>query len=337
MAACSYLLFAYFLDASQPWNLHYAYSADGLHYSELNGGAAVLNCTQFSMRDPFINVAPDGRYYMVATNGQNFGGTPTILQWVSDDLIHWSPEHVIDVMGSQFFPPPTTVDDLWAPEWRWDAAKGEFMVFWAARGKGLLPALPSPNCSGQQDYRFGFFQTHTPDFVHFSPPTLFFDPGCYFTGDGGIDGDLVQDEKGQFVFVYKDARGVGEGHGAELKRGVRLATSVGIAGPYTNASVSDLLVPTLVEAPEVHTAPTGGPPGYLLYFDCSFWPTPPGQPRPPFGVAHSPSLAQPVFTTLPGSCTGNSSAVSFPRGATHGSFVCITDQQLQALRSAFPG
>jgi hypothetical protein len=338
--SCPHLLFSYFLDRTQPWSLHYAVSQDGTHWTPLNNGYPTMNCTIQSLRDPFVNVGPDNKtFHLVATNGENFGGTPTILHWSSSDLITWSAEQVIDIMGPQFFPPPAAVNDLWAPEWRWDPVTNRYMVFFAARGTGIMPDLPSPNCTGTQSSRFAFFRSFTTDFLNFTTPEVFFDPGCFFTGDGGIDADLVQDENGRYLFVYKDARGVGEGVAVEAHRGIRLAYSDTIDGPYLNATITDFLVPTLVEAPEIYRVPDNSPlgGGFFLYFDCSFWPVPSGYPRPPFGVAHSPTLSQFSFTTLEGSCTGNNTAnMQFPVGATHGSFICISDSQLSALEAAFP-
>lgn len=80
----------------------------------------------------------------------------------------------------------------------WDDAKGQYFVFWAARGSGLLPANPPTGpCNNTDTARFAFYGSWTPDFSNgsFSQPFVFFDPGCNMSapvGDGGIDGDLVQ-------------------------------------------------------------------------------------------------------------------------------------------------
>ena len=343
-AACTALLFAYFLEQDEA--LHYAVSRDGLVWSPpLNGGAPVLNCSASSLRDPFIARSPAGGFRMVATNGAGFGGTPTILTWPSDDLVTWGRETVAAVMSPAFFPPHASVANTWAPEWVWDAgagASGRYLAFWAARGDGIAPALPGPGCPGNASGRFAFFAAHSDDLIAFDPPFLLFDPGCWATGDGGIDGDLVFDAaRRMWVLAYKDARGLGEGHAAEELRGIRVVTAPALLGPWTNATTSALLVPPLVEAPElVMELPAGAQPGVLLYYDCSFYPTPQGAPRPPYGVARAPSLAEPyAFTPLPGACLGNATGdavVSFPPGATHGSFVCVTEAELQAVLAAFP-
>ena len=82
---CRNLLTAFFASAEQ---LLYAVSADGLRFTNLNGGKAVLASTP-TLRDPFINRLPDGSgYALVATDGQGFGDTPNILTWRSTDLIN---------------------------------------------------------------------------------------------------------------------------------------------------------------------------------------------------------------------------------------------------------
>ena len=330
-AAGDSLLFAFFGPVEA---LYYATSPDGLIWTVLNKKLPVLkaNITPTSMRDNYLNVAPDGSYRLVTTNGVGFGNTPTFLTWSSKDLINWSEETIITAMGPDFFPAPAKVTDLWAPEWQWDAATNQYMVFWAARGSGLLPPEVTGPCNSTNAARFTFWRSWTTDFKNISKPVMFFDPGCNVTapvGDGGIDGDLVQDENGAWVFVYKDARGPNEN-----VRGVRTArSSTGrIEGPYLDSSISGLLAQTLVEGPQLVFFQDQ----WLLYYDCSFVKTPAGWPRPPYGVSVSPSLAAPAFRELPGACTGNSSSMVFPHGATHGSFFCISEATRERVTAAFP-
>ena len=213
------------------------------------------------------------------------------------------------------------------------------LAFWAARGSGIAPPL-SASCAGHNEARFVFYGAHTLDFVHFQAPFPLFDPGCAVEGDGGIDGNLVFDAaRSLWVLSYKDARGDGEGHGPEELRGIRMLTAGALQGPWVAASVGPMVVPPLVEAPELVLALPEGVAGPLLYYDCSFWPTPPGYPRPPYGVARSGGSSSGAFEPLPGACVGNASGtaeVAFPRGATHGSFLCISEQELSALLAAFP-
>ena len=336
---CTALLFAYFTSTDE---LQYAYSRDGLTFEPLNHGSPVLNCTRDSLRDPYLARAQGGAapgFFLVATNSRGFGGTRTILTWASPDLVHWGAETEAEVMAAAFFPPNATVQDTWAPEFVWDEGVGKHLAFWAARGSGIAP--PLGGCAGTNAARFVFFAAHTADFVTFETPFPLFDPGCAIEGVGGIDGNLVFDEaRGLWVLSYKDARGEGEGHAAEELRGVRMLTARSVTGPWLAANVSSLVVPPLVEAPELVLDMPLAAGGALLYYDCSFFPTPPGYPRPPYGVARgSGGSSAGAFTPLPGACVGNASgdaAVSFPRGATHGSFLCISEAELDVLRAAFP-
>ena len=77
-----------------------------------------------------------------------------------------------------------------------------------------------------------------------------------------------------------------------------------------------------------------------LYFDCTFQPVPTGHERPPYGVATArlatASLASPAaWTTIEGSCTGTGTQLAFPRGATHGSFICVDAVTSAALEAAW--
>ena len=326
------LLFAFFQGDEQ---LYYATSYDGLAWTVLNGNRPVLRTAvpATSIRDPYLHAVPGGGYAMVSTDGQAFGGNPNVLTWTTKDLITYSPERVVAVMNASFFPPGAKVDDTWAPEFVWDALGSRFLVFWAAKGAGIY--APEAACSNSVADHFAFFGAHTTDFATFSPPFLLFDPGCTIDGMGGIDGDLVQDENGLWTLVFKDARGDGE-----PVRGVRsVASSTGLLeGPYLDGDISPLISPTLVEAPEAVYFPLPSDPltpRWLLYYDCSFFPTPQGWPRPPYGVSTSPSLAAPQWTPVPGACTGGGDT-AFPKGATHGSFVCLSNATLASLWKAFP-
>lgn len=257
--ACgSHLLFAFFKSDER---LYYAASEDGLAWTELNAGAPVLSTTVSgtAIRDPFVGRLADGSFALVATNGAGFGNTPTILSWLSGDLVNFTTEVVVDVMSSAFFP-DASVANTWAPEWVQErGAGGRTLVFWAARGTNLVPGAPA--CSGGA-HRFVFFGAFTDaSFASVEQPFVLFDAGCNVTvGDGGIDGDIVYNDAGAPTFAYKDARGPNES-----VRGVRLAaSSTGLVqGPYLDASEGSLLA-TLVEGPELVFFAGR----WLLYYDC---------------------------------------------------------------------
>ena len=328
-ANCSHLLFVYFGGEGAPGEAaRYAWSSDGFHWNMLNGNKPVLvaSVAGTSIRDPFVHLGPDGRFHMVATNGARFGGTPTILYWSSDDLVTWSSEQVLPVMQNV----SDGLQSVWAPEWVWAPERKAYLVFWAARfadGHTHEDEL----CSNPERSRFKFWSSWTTDWSVFSTPTILYDPGCnqsgyapYNDSVGGIDGDIVQLADGSYVFYYKDSRGY-HGPDVQLHCGDRYATSSQAGGPYSVPSA--MVSPYGAEGPELIYFNDH----WLLFYDCSFHPTPAGYPRPPYGVSVSDTAVGMEWQEVKGSCTGNSTDVLFPRGATHGSFVCLSDQLLQPI------
>ena len=95
-------LFAYFTGSSQA--IHFAVSADGYHYTPLNGNKAVITpkVGRKAVRDPYIIKGQDGDYYMMATdlvggnqkdeldNNGNYvwGANTSIVTWHSKDLVN---------------------------------------------------------------------------------------------------------------------------------------------------------------------------------------------------------------------------------------------------------
>jgi len=79
--------------------------------------------------------------------------------------------------------PPTTshppsssqVLDTWAPEWVWDAATREFVIFWSAAWKAGHEHF-EPHCDNPIIERFAFWSVRTRDWLAFSRPALLADP-----------------------------------------------------------------------------------------------------------------------------------------------------------------
>ena len=72
--SCDAVLFVYFLDDERA---RFALSRDSFHFSTLNGGAPIPQLRppkNTSVRDPFVNRAPNGMYHLVATNDVHVGG-----------------------------------------------------------------------------------------------------------------------------------------------------------------------------------------------------------------------------------------------------------------------
>jgi beta-xylosidase len=183
-------LFAYFVQNGQD-GLHLAGSLDGYHWDKLKGGAPFLEPTvgkEKLMRDPCLVRGPDGVYHMVWTCSWQ---DRSIGYASSKDLLHWSPQRALPVMAHE----PDALN-AWAPEIVWDAARGEYLIFWASTIPGRFPETDK---SGDGKYNHRIYATTTRDFVQFTPTVLFYDPGfsvidATFLRANGRDWLLVKDE-----------------------------------------------------------------------------------------------------------------------------------------------
>ncbi len=135
-------LFVHFIGneaAASHEQTYFSISEDGLHWSELNGGNAVLtsNIGESGLRDHFIARAPEGdKYYMIATDlsiyhnagnwaGAGGSGSHGIVVWESDDLVNWSEPWIAEIA-------PENAGCTWAPEFIYDESTGEYVVYWSA-------------------------------------------------------------------------------------------------------------------------------------------------------------------------------------------------------------
>lgn len=141
-------LFAYFTGSSQA--IHFAVSADGYHYTPLNGNKAVITpkVGRKAVRDPYIIKGQDGDYYMMATdlvggnqkdeldNNGNYvwGANTSIVTWHSKDLVNWDQETLIKIRGEYECTSAANQRMVWAPEAIWDKDKGEYMIYWSMEG-----------------------------------------------------------------------------------------------------------------------------------------------------------------------------------------------------------
>lgn len=161
-------LFAYFVQNGQD-GLHLAGSLDGYHWDKLGGGASFLKPEvgkEKLIRDPCLLRGPDGVYHMVWTCSWR---DRAIGYASSTDLLHWSPQRALPVMAHE----PEALN-AWAPEIVYDAARGEFMIFWASTIPGRFAQTDK---SGDGQYNHRIYATTTKDFVDFTPTVLFYDPG----------------------------------------------------------------------------------------------------------------------------------------------------------------
>lgn len=186
----SIYLMAYFTSPAQ--HLFYAWSDDGLHWQEANGGEAVFDAYDNSvwMRDPYLNrVTRDGKdtYHLVHTWGWDH---PAIFHWQSDDLVHWTAANgaadtesgKIYLMDGEDGKP--SAPNAWAPEFTYVPEEDLFYIYWSSR----------------VDDRQLHYVATTRDWLTFSTPQPLFDPG--FTA---IDLTVVR-EGDSFYGYYKDER-----------------------------------------------------------------------------------------------------------------------------------
>jgi len=147
----AYLL-VYFLD--QDHSLHFALSADGYTFTDVNHGQPVLQgvelAEQKGIRDPHIARGPDNAFYLAMTDLHLFGkkmGYRT-TEWQRDDkkydwgnnralvlmkstnLVDWS---FTDLRVDQAFPGLAEVGCVWAPETIYDAVQGKMMIYFTMR------------------------------------------------------------------------------------------------------------------------------------------------------------------------------------------------------------
>jgi len=234
-------LFSYFTGNGED-GLHLATSPDGLQWTSLNGGKAVLSPEAGKdrlMRDPCIIRGGDGLFHMVWTVSWNEQG---IGYASSKDLIQWSEQQYIPVMEHE---PGSR--NCWAPEIFYDAPGDRYLVFWSTTIPGRFSATDS---TGDNGYNHRIYYTLTGDFKSFGPVGVLYDHGFNV-----IDGTLCR--KGDsFILFLKD-----ETRWPEPEKNIRMATSRELTGPYSEPSVP--ITRDWVEGPTV--ARKDG--GWILYFD----------------------------------------------------------------------
>lgn len=209
------LLFSFFRGNGES-GLYLATSEDGLRWEEVRKdhvwlapkvGESVL------MRDPCIITGGDGLFHMVWTPGWQERG---IGHASSRDLIHWSEEQYIPVMMHE-----ATARNAWAPEAFYDAATGQYMIFWATTIPGRFPETEGRG-DGENNHRI--YYTSTKDFETFSETKLFYDPGFNV-----IDSTVVKAGEGYVMFLKNETLKPEE-------KNIRVATAAHAEGPWSAAS-----------------------------------------------------------------------------------------------------
>jgi len=189
--------------------LHLAYSRDALHWTDFNHVFLKPTVGSKLLRDPHILQGPDGVFRMVWTTGWNDKG---IGYASSTNLMDWSEQKYLPLMEST----PGT-KNCWAPETVYDAANGQYIIFWSSDVPGRFPETVSPNHMNNRAY-----YVVTKDFQTFNEPKVLFDPGF-----DNIDSTIIA-AGGKYRLVCKQGDEQGQGKWGPL----HVAVADHPLGPY---------------------------------------------------------------------------------------------------------
>ncbi|MDB5236448.1 MAG: glycosyl hydrolase, partial [Hymenobacter sp.] len=205
------LLFSYFNNDGED-GLHLATSPDGYQWTALNNNQSFLKPTVSKdklMRDPCIIRGADGRFHMVWTTSWHERG---IGYASSPDLIHWSEQQNIPVMAHE-----PTANNCWAPEISYDAAKRQYLIYWATTIPGRFPKSELPDAP-TKNHRI--YSTTTTDFKTYTPAQVLYDQGFNV-----IDASIQPTGKRFVMFLKDETR-------EPVQKNLRVAFADQLAGPY---------------------------------------------------------------------------------------------------------
>lgn len=206
----AYLFTSFHEPADQ--GLRMLYSYDGYKWKDLDTVLLKPEIGQQKvMRDPSMVQGPNGTFHLVWTS--SWRGDKGFGYSSSKDLVHWTPQRFISVMGHE----PTTVN-VWAPELFYDADSQQYLIIWASTIPGRFERGQEADSNNHRMYI-----TSTPDFQTFSKTQLFLDPGFSV-----IDAQIVKRAKDNYVLVLKD--------NTRPERNIKVAFSDKPTGPYKNVS-----------------------------------------------------------------------------------------------------
>lgn len=227
--------------------LFYAYSNDGLKWTEINAGDAVFNAFDngIEIRDPYLRrVTQKGKtkFHLVHTWGTDH---PAIFHWESTDLVNWNAANggttvedgkVMLMDGNNNRP---GVANARAPEFFYDEDNDLFYVYWSSFVNG----------------RNVHYYTKTRDWKKFTTPSVFFDPGF-----SASDLTIIK-HKDIYYGYYRDDR--------DGKKSILCATSKHIDPTIERFSGDNQILPSRyieVEGPEVFPL-QGKDGGWMMTFD----------------------------------------------------------------------
>ena len=286
-------LFSYFVDNGED-GLHLAWSRDGLKWKALRGGGSFLKSPieDHIMRDPCLMLGPDGVFRLVWTDSWKWR---SIGYASSRDLLHWSTPQELPVMKSE-----PKARNAWAPEIHYDAAAGDYLIFWSSTVPGKFMETEG---TSEDNYNHRIYMTRTRDFVDYAPTRVFFDPGF-----SCIDATILP-ALGRFYLIFKN-----ETVRPVAKKNLWMATSDKMDGPYRDIRGPIGTVPAAwVEGPTA--IQIGG--RYLIYYDC--------YTQGHFGAIASEDMKN--WTDL-------TPELSMPTGVRHGTVLAVPGAVVERLLSA---
>jgi hypothetical protein len=336
-------LFVYFAgeDADDGESIHLAVSRgnDALHWDDLNGGRPVLTSTHGTrgLRDPFILRSAEGdRFFLIATDLKVYPsgsfaapqetGSRHLEIWESSDLVTWSDQRHVEVSGPE-------AGNTWAPEAHYDAARGEYLVYWASN---LYDAgVPAAERVATDSYNRMLCAT-TRDFRTFSTPQVWVDvrrgPGL-----GMIDSTVIEHEgvyyratKDEATMLPRLERSVdlrAQVHGelpdadaatgwALVARDLGLGQDNGVGGAFTAGEG-----PTIFRANDGDVS-TGGRPAWYMFVD---------QPSYHGGRGYVPFVTDDLDS---GVWTSVADRAQLPASPRHGTVLPITAGEAARVRAA---
>jgi hypothetical protein len=213
-------------------------TGDGREFRSIGGGGSVMRSALGGglVRDPSIVRGPDGKWHAVWTTGWWAGAFGFAH---SDDLVTWYMRRGIRAMDGV----RGTVN-TWAPEIHWDPERSEYLVIWSSTVRGMFEETAESSERGPDGLGLNhrIWGATTRDFVTWSEPRVFFDPGFNV-----IDAVIVRDEpRARWVMIFKD-----ETLRPEVKKNLRVAFADTMQGTYVATDWPIAEAGTWVEGPMV--------------------------------------------------------------------------------------
>lgn len=220
-------LFVHFRERRTPdgEQVYFGISRDGFHWEKVNDGAPVLwsFLGEKGVRDcTIIRCHRDGKYRIFATDlslAYHFKGKyhmhwPTVARygskclsmWESEDLLHWSPQRLVQ-LGDEHF------GCLWAPDVFYDPQEDDYVLHWSSS-------------HDRNDFgNMAIFYSRTKDFRSFTPPKILYEK----ENAGIIDSAIYVEDGVYYLFVKSD-------HDPER---ILLLSAPHAQGPYSRVTAFD--------------------------------------------------------------------------------------------------